>query len=113
LPVALGIIMLGLGLSLKLEDFAGILARPKPVLVGLLCHSLILPALCLVLVLLLDMSPAFAVGMMLLAASPAGTTGALLTHLARGDVALSITMAAVTSLLSIVTLPLISNASLL
>lgn len=112
LPVALGIIMLGLGLSLKLADFSAIFARPAPILIGLLCHSLLLPILCLGLVLILDLPPAIAVGMMLLAASPAGTTGALLTHLAHGDVALSIAMAALTSLLSIVTLPVISNASL-
>lgn len=112
LPVALAIIMLGLGLSLKLADFANVVAAPKPVLVGLVCHSLILPVLCLGLVLLFDMAPAFAVGMMLLAASPAGTTGALLTHIARGDVALSLTIAALTTALSVVTLPLVSNASL-
>lgn len=112
LPVALAIIMLGLGLSLKLADFTNVVAAPKPVLVGLVCHSLILPVLCLGLVLLLDMTPVFAVGMMLLAASPAGTTGALLTHLARGDVALSLTIAALTTILSVVTLPLVSNASL-
>jgi BASS family bile acid:Na+ symporter len=113
LPVVLGIIMLGLGLSLKFADFSTILAKPKPVLIGLLCHSLVLPLLCLGLVLLLDLPPAIAVGMMLLAASPAGTSGALFTHLANGDVALSIIMAAVTTVLAVVTLPLVSNASLL
>lgn len=113
LPAALGIIMLGLGLSLKLADFLSIFAKPKPILIGLFCHSVILPLLCLGLVLLFDLTPAIAVGMMLLAASPAGTTGALFAHLANGDVALSITMAAVTSLISIVALPLVSNASLL
>jgi len=113
LPVALGIIMLGLGLSLKLADFRNIVARPTPVLAGLLCHSVILPLLCLVLMLALGLPPAISVGMMLLTISPAGTTGALFTHLARGDVALSIVMAAVTSVLSIVTLPLVSNISFL
>ena len=111
LPVALGIIMLGLGLSLKITDFMAVLGKPRPLIIGLVCHSLILPLLCLALVLLLRLPPAVAVGMMLLAASPAGSTGALFTHLARGDVALSITMSAVTAVVSIVTLPLVSSAS--
>jgi BASS family bile acid:Na+ symporter len=111
LPVALGIIMLGLGLSLRFADFRNVFARPMPILAGLLCHSVVLPLLCLVLMLALRLPPAISVGMMLLTVSPAGTTGALLTHLARGDVALSIVMAAITSILSIVTLPLVSNAS--
>jgi BASS family bile acid:Na+ symporter len=113
LPVALGIIMLGLGLSLKFADFRNVFAQPRAVLAGLLCHSVVLPLLCLVLMLALNLPPAISVGMMLLTVSPAGTTGALLTHLARGDVALSIVMAAVTSVLSIVTLPLVSNLSFL
>lgn len=113
LPMALGIIMLGLGLSLRPADFSNVLRRPKPVFVGLLCHSVLLPLLCLGLVLALDLQPAIAVGMMLLAASPAGTTGTLFTHLANGDTALSITMSAATSVLAIVTLPLVANASLL
>lgn len=113
LPIAMGIIMLGLGLSLRFADFLSIIAKPTPVLVGLLCHSIVLPILCLGLVLALDLAPAMAVGMMLLAASPAGMTGALFTHLAHGDVALAIIMAAVTSLVCVITLPLASNASLL
>lgn len=113
LPVALGIIMLGLGLSLKFADFRNVFARPMPILAGLVCHSLVLPLLCLVLMLSLRLPPAISVGMMLLAVSPAGSTGALFTHLARGDVALSIVMAAITSVLSIVTLPLASNISFL
>ncbi|MEO4001167.1 bile acid:sodium symporter family protein [Mesorhizobium sp. CAU 1732] len=113
LPAALCIIMLGLGLSLRLSDFVRVLARPWPVLVGLFCQILLLPVLCFVLVSLSNLPPAICVGMMLLAASPGGTSAALYTHLARGDVALSISLAAVTSLLSIVTLPIIANLSLL
>lgn len=113
LPIAMGIIMLGLGLSLRFADFLSIIAKPTPVLVGLLCHSMVLPLLCLGLVLALDLAPAMAVGMMLLAASPAGMTGALFTHLANGDVALSIIMAAATSVVCVITLPLVANASLL
>ena len=86
LPVALIIIMLGLGLSLKLEDFTKFLSKPKPVVIGLACHLVILPLLCLGFVWTMNLSPAAAVGMMLLAASPAGTSATIYTHLARGDV---------------------------
>jgi len=113
LPAALCIIMLGLGLSLKLEDFVRVLARPWPVIVGLFCQVLILPALCFVLVYLSNLPPAICVGMMLLAASPGGTSATLYTHLARGDVALSISLTAVSSLLAVVSLPIIANLSLL
>lgn len=112
LPIALVIIMLGLGLSLKLENFARVLSRPKPILVGIACHSLVLPLLCLALVYVSDLPPAIAVGMMLLAASPGGSTASVFTHLARGDVALSLTMAGLTSLLAIITLPIVGNISL-
>jgi BASS family bile acid:Na+ symporter len=113
LPVALVIIMLGLGLSLKADDFRNVIARPMPLIIGLLCHSVVLPLLCVILMLALGLPPAISVGMVLLSVSPAGTTAALFTHLARGDVALSIVMAAVTSLLSVIVLPLASNLSFL
>ena len=113
LPAVLCIIMLGLGLSLKLDDFRAVIRHPKPVFVGLACQIVILPALCLALIQVTHLPPAMAVGMMLLAASPGGTSATLYTHLARGDVALSITLTAITSALSIVTLPLIVNLSLL
>lgn len=112
LPAALVIIMLGLGLSLRLEDFTRVLSRPWPVAVGLLCHVVLLPALCLALVQVSGVPTAVAMGMMLLAASPGGTSAALYTHLARGDVALSLSMAALTSLLALLTLPVIVNLSL-
>jgi BASS family bile acid:Na+ symporter len=112
LPAALVIIMLGLGLSLRLEDFTRVLARPWPVVVGLFCHILLLPALCFALVKGLGLPAPVAMGMMLLAASPGGTSAALYTHLARGDVALSLSMAAFTSMLALLTLPVIVNLSL-
>ena len=112
LPIALVIIMLGLGLSVRLEDFLRCLSRPWPLLVGLLCHIVILPLLCLALVWLSDLPPAISVGMMLLAASPGGTSAAIYTHLARGDLALSLMLAAVTSVLSLFTLPLFINFSM-
>ena len=112
LPIALCIIMLGLGLSLRIEDFVRVLARPWPVIVGLFCQIVLLPILCFVLVYFSNLPPAISVGMMLLAASPGGTSSALFTHLARGDVALSISLTAVGSLLALVSLPVIANLSL-
>lgn len=113
LPAALCIIMLGLGLSLRLGDFIRVLARPWPIAVGLFCQVVLLPSLCFVLVYFSSLPPAICVGMMLLAASPGGTSATLFTHLARGDIALSISLTAVSSLLAIVTLPVIANLSLL
>ena len=109
LPLALAIVMFGLGLSLTWADFARIRQEPRPVLIALACQLLLLPALCFGLVLAFGLAPALAVGMMLLAASPGGTTANLYSHLFRGDVALNITLTAVNSILSIATLPLIVN----
>ncbi len=112
LPVALGIIMLGLGLTLTLDDFKRVARVPKAVIVGLACQMLLLPAACLGIAHLFQLAPELAVGLMLLAASPGGATANLFSHLARGDVALNITLTAVNSLLSLVTLPFIVNFSL-
>jgi bile acid:Na+ symporter, BASS family len=112
LPIALGVIMLGLGLSLTVADFARVFRYPRAAAVALGCQILVLPAFCLGLVLLFDLEPALAVGMMLLAASPGGTTANLFSHLARGDVALNITLTAVNSVLAVVTLPIVVNLSL-
>jgi BASS family bile acid:Na+ symporter len=112
LPVALGVIMLGLGLSLTVADFKRVVQFPRAVLVGLTCQTLILPVICLLLTHAFALPPELAVGMMLLAASPGGATANLFSHLARGDVALNITLTAVNSILSLVTLPLIVNLSM-
>jgi len=112
LPVALGIVMLGLGLSLTVADFTRVVRYPKATIVALACQILILPAVCLGLVLLFDLEPVLAVGMMLLAASPGGTTANLFSHLARGDVALNITLTAINSVLAVVTLPIVVNLAL-
>lgn len=112
LPAALGIVMLGLGLSLTTADFARVLAAPRVVLVALACQVVLLPVICFGLVLLFGLPPALAVGMMLLAASPGGTTANLFSHLARGDVALNISLTAVNSVLSVATLPIVVNLSL-
>ncbi|MFC3551675.1 bile acid:sodium symporter family protein [Lysobacter cavernae] len=112
LPLALGIIMLGLGLSLTLDDFRRVAQQPKPVLVALVCQTLLLPLVCFALAKAFGLAPALAVGLMLLAASPGGTTANLYSHLAHGDVALNISLTAVNSVLAVVTLPLVVNLSL-
>ncbi|GIZ11803.1 bile acid:sodium symporter family protein [Pseudomonas sp. NCCP-436] len=113
LPLALGIIMLGLGLSLTLADFARVVKYPRPVLIGLGCQIILLPLACFLLVQGMQLEAALAVGMMLLAASPGGTTANLYSHLAHGDVALNITLTAVNSVIAILTMPLIVNLSLM
>ena len=112
LPVALGIIMLGLGLSLTIADFKRVVVYPKAVFIGLLCQMLLLPVVCYGLAVGFGLPPELAVGLMLLAASPGGATANLFSHLAKGDVALNITLTAVNSLLSLLTLPLIVNFAL-
>jgi BASS family bile acid:Na+ symporter len=112
LPIALGIIMFGLGLDLTPGDFARIGKRPKAVAVALACQLLLLPAVCFGLVLLFRLPPVLAVGMMLLAASPGGTTANLYSHLFRGDVALNISLTAINSVIAVLTLPVIVNLSI-
>ena len=112
LPVALGIIMFGLGLSLTIGDFKRIGTQPRAVIVALLVQLLVLPALCFGLVLAFQLPPLLAVGMMLLAASPGGTTANLYSHLFRGDIALNITLTAINSVLAVFTLPLIVNLAI-
>ena len=109
LPLALGIIMLGLGLSLTLADFKRVVTFPKAVIIGLTCQMLLLPFVCFFLAKYFGLSPELAVGLMLLSASPGGPTANLYSHLAKGDVALNITLTAVNSLLTLFTLPFIVN----
>jgi bile acid:Na+ symporter, BASS family len=109
LPLALAIIMLGLGLSLTIADFKRVVTYPKAVFIGLSCQMLILPFVCFFLARFFGLSPELAVGLMLLSASPGGPTANLYSHLAKGDVALNISLTAVNSLLSLFTLPFIVN----
>ncbi|MBM2620742.1 bile acid:sodium symporter family protein [Actinoplanes sp. LDG1-06] len=111
LPIALGIIMFGLGLGLTVADFRRVVSYPRAALIALGCQVLLLPVLCFGLVVLLDLPPALAVGMMLLAASPGGTTANLYSHLFGGHVALNVTLTAVNSVLAVVTLPIVVNLS--
>ena len=112
MPIALGVIMLGLGLSLTPSDFKRVVLMPKPVFIGLFCQMLILPVVCFAIATGFDLPPALAVGLMLLSASPGGATANLFSHLAKGDVALNVTLTAVNSVLSLLTLPFIVNYSL-
>lgn len=112
LPIALGIIMFGLGLSLTLADFKRVIVYPKAVAVGLLCQMVLLPAICFGLMKVFGLAPELAVGFMLLAASPGGATANLFSHLAKGDVALNITLTAVNSVVSLFTLPFVVNFAL-
>ncbi|GAA1789984.1 bile acid:sodium symporter family protein [Nocardioides hankookensis] len=112
LPLALGIIMFGLGLSLTPGDFRRVASAPKAVAVALTCQLVILPVVCFGLVKVLDLPPLLAVGMMLLAASPGGTSANLFSHLFRGDVALNVSLTAINSIISIISLPLITNLAI-
>jgi BASS family bile acid:Na+ symporter len=112
LPIALGIVMLGLGLGLTVADFKRVVVFPRAVLIALACQVILLPAVCFGLVLAFDLPPALAVGMMLLAASPGGTTANLYSHLFGGNVALNVTLTAVNSVLAVFTLPVVVNLSL-
>jgi BASS family bile acid:Na+ symporter len=113
LPIALGIVMLGLGLSLTVADFARVVRYPKAVLIGLFIQTVVLVAGAYVIARLAALPPELAVGLMLLAASPGGATANIYSHLAHGDVALNITLTAINSLLALVTLPLIVDAALM
>jgi BASS family bile acid:Na+ symporter len=109
LPVALGIIMFGLGLSLTPADFARVGKHPKAVIVALFCQLILLPALAFGLVAVFALPPVLAVGMILLAASPGGTSANLYSHLFRGDVALNVSLTAINSIIAVFTLPLLTN----
>ncbi|AFS47165.1 sodium:bile acid symporter family protein [alpha proteobacterium HIMB5] len=106
-PFILALIMLGLGLGLKLEDFTRVFKTPKDFFVGLISQLIILPIVAYILVLVLRTPPEIAIGVMIIAAAPGGVTSNILTRFANGDVALSISLTAIISLISIVTVPLI------
>lgn len=109
LPIPLAVIMFGLGLALTPADFRRVGKSPKAVGIALACQLLALPLVAFGLVKLFDLPPLLAVGFMILAGSPGGTTANLYSHLFRGDVALNITLTAINSVIAIVTLPLLSG----
>ena len=111
-PIGLALIMLGLGMSLTIQDFVRVVKIPKDFLVGFICQLILLPIVALSIVLLLNIPAELAVGLMLIACAPGGVTSNVLTKFAQGDVALSITLTAVVSLISIVSVPFIMFASI-
>ncbi len=113
LPLALAVIMLGMGMGLVVDDFKRVVVFPKAFAVGLFCQMVMLPLAGFVLALVYPMEPALKVGVMILAVCPAGASANLITYLSRGDVALGISLTAVNSLVVIITAPILINLSLL
>jgi len=114
-PIALALIMLGLGLGLTIRDFLRIINNPKDFTVGIICQLILLPIVAYILVLILQLPVEIALGLMIIAAAPGGVTSNVLTKFANGDVALSISLTAVVSLISIISVPFIvlTSANLL
>ncbi len=112
LPLALAFIMFTLGLGLTGADFLRIAKQPKDFFVGLICQIVLLPLVAFILVKLWPISPELAIGVMIIAAAPGGVTSNILTSFAKGDVALSISLTAIISLLSVITVPFIVVTSL-
>jgi BASS family bile acid:Na+ symporter len=106
-PLCLALIMLGLGMSLTVQDFIRVIKNPKDFLVGLICQLILLPIVAFLLIKLLNTPAELAIGVMLIAAAPGGVTSNILTKFAKGDVALSISLTAIISLISIVSVPFI------
>ena len=109
LPVALALIMLGLGLSLKSDDFLRIFKYPKAVTIGLIGQLIILPVIALAIVKIIPMPPAIAVGLIILALCPCGASSNMITYLAGGDVALAVTLTVFSSIITIFTIPLFAS----
>jgi len=112
LPLALAIVMLGMGLSLVPEDFRRITRYPKAVAVGTVCQIVLLPLIGALIALVVPMQPELAVGLIVLAVCPGGPSSNLVTYLAKGDVALSVTLTAVSSIITVFTIPLFTNLAL-
>ena len=106
-PIALALIMLGLGLGLTTQDFTRVLRNPKDFLVGFIAQLIILPIVAFLLIKILNTPTEIALGVMIIAAAPGGITSNVLTKFAKGDVALSISLTAIISIISIITVPLI------
>lgn len=112
LASSLIIIMLGMGLSLVVDDFKRILVYPKAIIVGLVNQLILLPLIGFAIVMMFPLKPEIAIGIMILAACPGGPTSNLITHLAKGDVALSVSLTALSSFITILTIPFIVNFAL-
>lgn len=112
LPIALAVVMLGMGLGLVPEDFRRILREPKAVTAGTLCQVVALPLIALLIVRVVPTPPVIAVGLIVLALCPGGPSSNLITYLARGDVALSVTLTALSSLITVFTIPVLANLAM-
>ena len=112
LPLALAFIMFTLGLGLTFSDFARVAKMPKNFLIGLISQLIFLPLVALIIVFIWPLQPELAIGLMLIAAAPGGVTSNILTSFAKGDVALSISLTAVMSLLSVISVPLVLGLSI-
>ena len=106
-PISLAIIMFGLGLGLTISDFLKILKTPKDFFLGFICQVILLPVIAFLLIMIIPMRIEIAIGVMVIAAAPGGVASNLLTKFANGDVALSIALTAIVSLLSVITIPFI------
>ena len=106
-PIALALIMLGLGMGLTVRDFLRVINNPKDFVVGLICQLILLPIIAYILIIILRTPVELALGVMIIAAAPGGVTTNVLTKFAKGDVALSISLTAVISLISIISVPFI------
>ncbi len=112
LAFSLIIIMFGMGLSLSLRDFAAVFLKPKAIILGLICQLILLPIVGFALIDLFTLKADIAIGIIILAACPGGPTSNLITHLANGDTALSVSMTAACSLITLLTIPFIINLGL-
>ena len=112
LASSLIIIMLGMGLSLVIDDFKRIIVYPKAILVGLVNQLILLPLIGFAIAVIFPLAPEIAIGIMILAACPGGPTSNLIAHLAKGDTALSVTLTALSSFITILTIPFIVNFAL-
>lgn len=112
LPAVLAFIMFGMGLSLVKVDFSRLLSMPKPVLVGLVGQLICLPVLALSIALIFKAPPEIAIGLMILAACPGGTTSNLISHVAKANLALSVSLTAITTIICVITTPLLIKYSI-
>ena len=114
-PIALALIMLGLGLGLTTEDFTRVIKTPRDFIIGLTCQLILLPIIAFILIKIFNTPIELALGVMIIAAAPGGVTSNVLTKFANGDVALSVSLTAIISLISIISVPfiVISSAELL
>ncbi len=112
LPISLAIIMFGMGLSLVKDDFVRLFAYPKAVLVGLCNQLLFLPLIGFAIVVLFDLNPSMAIGMMILSVCPGGPTSNLITQVSRGNIGLSVTLTALASLITVFTIPILLSKAI-